>query len=272
MKVSKFDYISKRNKVIEVINDLMYDDETISSNSFSAGGYKKRFLEYKEDIKKIEKELKKRYNIDLYDFIHEYEDEVFSDHLFTQQNALYDTLLYSYNKNKGILYGIKLSETDAVEHLIKYRYSYHNYDMGKRYLLQSYGSMKKYFYEAANNLLEALIVPEYDDGDVAYLFNSNITKEKVNKNKDKCSIIKHDDNGSTIFISIKLLLNLIFDKSVSISEFEKAVDLDLNHQEIEHEFKDDILIAYFGNPSKNYNFDEIKKELEFKFDVNNYNV
>lgn len=161
MKVDKFGYMAEKDKVLDVIYNLMHSEFEIHSGSFNARFYMKTNKEADEDIKKIKDELKKKYNLNLDDFFNKYHEEIYKDPKFIDWCAIVDYLLYSYDKKEGVLSGYHIYEGEINEYYIKYSYNYHKYDIGKKYILQNFGSMNAYYKETAKILIKSFLANNY---------------------------------------------------------------------------------------------------------------
>lgn len=262
MKIDKFEY--KKNKEI-VITTIYKISNKIDQRSFT-NYYINNYVEVKNDIKILENELKKQ-NFDLTKFFEKYKDEIYKDYDFTQVNGFYDSLLYYFDDKDGLLSGNKLLGSEDIEYVYKYKYGYYNYDMGKKFILQSFKTLKDYYKTTAKKFLLGLM-------DINY----SIDKKDIKK----LSIILPNNDSFILLIHLRILYSLLRYNKMSYSEFKnefkeiiKGSRFESNGDIIQ------ILIGdnYTGNviSQDKYNeiknkFDIIHKEILFKQDVKNFNL
>lgn len=253
MKIDKFSYKQGKEIIIDVI-DKLGDDKIIPSSSF-IDMYNKKISEMEKDIEIIKNELLKK-GINLFQFIGEHEASVFSDQDFCARDALMDTILYLYDNEKGILGGNKLIDSEEEEYFIKYKYGYYNYEMGLRYLLQSFDSLDDYYKFTANTILYSYINSHFG-GD----------KELINDS----SIIKEYTKGYTVYCDLELLYSNI-EIRTHYDNFVEEINEDL--KEISHVINNNILEIYIGYKNK-ISSRELKKitdELNLKSTAKKYNM
>ena len=211
-------YIRKFNKMNESHNydyDYVYElisdfiDEKILSISFTsyfdeAGDYHVEQL----------KNYLKNYNISLDIFMKENLEKILQDSLFTECCGFMDYLIYTYDKNFP-LSGQKCGD-DLYELEIKYEYGYQNYDLGRKYLLQSFDTVADFFIK----LIEYTIKDEgitddfykivKKDNNTVFLFIVESKQPKNLKIKQKVEI--SDNIIILIFSAEPVNTNDIFDK------------------------------------------------------------
>ena len=166
-----------------------------------------------------------------------------------------DSLLYYYDKKEGILSGIKMSDQNVEEFYFKYKYGYHTYDMGRRFLLQSYNDLNEYYEDTANKLIYSYLTAIW-----------GCDKEEA----DKCYVIKKYGNGYTIYAHLGIMQSFT---NSSLDDFKNEIRKDF----IDTKYKiiDDILQLFVG-----YNYhavsqkelDEIVDKLELRYNVEKYNI
>lgn len=256
MKVDKFEYKRVKRIIFDTMEELE-DDNIIEKGSFEEGYFRNDLKDIIPQIDFLKLELKKK-NIDLFEFIKEYEDKVFKDNEFVYDSALMDTILYTYDKNKGILQVNKLIDSQPEEYFIKYQYEYYNYDMGRRFILQSFDSMEDYYETTAKHLLYGYISNNYGVGeDVA----------------NDCSIIKKHGNGYTIYVHIRLLLNELELKSYTYDKFIDELESDMKPIPIKIQNGIlEIFIGYKFHKISDEELEDITSELESKFQAHKYNL
>lgn len=255
MKIDKFDYKQTKDIILNTISEL--DDEgEISTGNFQFGYYKNKLAYIREDIKVVENKLKEQ-GIDLYKFIKKYEKEVFDDSDFVSHDAFMDTLLYVYDKEKSILSGALMSDGDDKEYFVKYNYGYYTYDMGKRYLLQTYKTLNDYYKDTAENILYGYLN--------SYFGCSHDTIER-------CSVIKKYGDGYTIYAHLRALY---YEMKVD-DKYDNFVDeIDSDFKDIQHKIDHDILYIYINNDSHiitNSEAKEIKNNLDVAYQTSKYGL
>lgn len=255
MKVDKFDYKRYKDIVVDIIWKLMGTDR-IYAGSFNNGFYFKSLKDANEQLKIITDTLK-NFGVDLFDFIKKFEKEVFSDHSFTQSCAMMDYILYTYDKNKAELSGFKLKHSDLNEYYYKYSYGYYKYDMGKKYLMQSYDNLDDYFKDTAHKIIPSM------------LYDHRIDESKL---KDTFVVKKHK-NGYIAYCNLELLKNIFKgDFNLFIEDIESMEKMSKNSYLIIN----DNLLRIFINCEKEKisksEHDEIIDELDIKYKANMYNL
>jgi len=258
MKVDKFDYKKYKNIILDTIRDLD-DQEKIQIKSFTSKYYQLDFGDVKKQIKILIRDLQHQ-GVDLSKFMKDYKDQIYKDFDFVAHDAFLDSLLYWFDKEEGILSGLKLSDSYDEEFFIKYCYGYYNYDMGKRFILQSYNSLEEYYEETANRFLSGLFKRTFFD---------NVTPNII----ERCSIIRKYGNGYTIYAHLNALL-LEIKSGVSYDNFIKEIK-DILGRSNAYRIFDGILEIYIGykkNPITIEEFKEIQNDLDVNYQANLYNL
>jgi hypothetical protein len=223
------------NDVKEMIYDFMKANYIM--DSFTSGHYFRH--SGNEDVGMLRDYLKNK-GIILDKFMKDNWDIIIEDDFFISKNGFMDYLLYCYDK-KYPLSGNKMYEGDV---LTKYNYGYHNYDLGKKYILQNYTALKNYF----NKFIET------------YILSNQV---------DKNSYFIYDYDNSNVFLFI----------APSMSKIDsERLEEDFKMEPIE--IGDDIWFFNFGDLDINnedeladyYDYKEIVKELELKSNVKKYNL
>jgi len=149
-------------------------------------------------------------------------DEILEDPLFISANGFMDYLIYTYD-NSYPLSGNDCSD-DGEEIEIKFDYGYHNYDLGKKYLVQNFGTLSNYFEKYLTYKLEQLdinkdnyFIVKYDDDNV-FLFS--VPFVQLAKNTD--DNIKDMNSFKIKNISVYIFGKLDFIKNAT--ELEKYID------------------------------------------------
>lgn len=236
-------------KINEFANSDYYDYDEVKEyiGEFLDEEYFPSFSRYfnrdgNEDIAKLRKFLKE-YNIDLDKFMKDYLEKILDDDFFIYANGFMDYLIYCYDK-KYPLGGEEMRSVDDV--MVKFDYGYHKFNLGKKYILQTYESLGAYFEMAVDCLFtnklkeESYFINKYDNSNVFVFVAPSISGLDVNK-------ILHLFNGSETN-SFKLNSNVLF---IHLG------DLDI-------EDGDDL--------EKYYNYDEVVKELDFLATTKKYNL
>lgn len=263
MKIDKFEY--KKNK--DIVIDTIYELRTkIDQGSFT-NYYVNNYDYVKNDIKILENELKKQ-NFDLTEFFQKYKEEIYKDYDFIQVNGFYDSLLYYFDNENGILSGNKLLGSDDIEYVYKYKYGYFNYDMGKKFILQSFETLKKYYKTTAKKFLLAFI-------------STNISNKNAKDIVKKSSVILPNNDSFILIIHLRILYSLLNNK-LTYSDFKYNFKEDIKGSRFESD--DDIIQIligdnYTGNTVSQDKYNEIKnkfnityKEILFQQDVKNFNL
>jgi hypothetical protein len=269
MKIDRFSYKTGKELILDHIEDI---DDEIDNSSFNNGYYKRSYDDIKKNIELLEKILKED-GFNLREFFERYETQIFKDFDFTGHSAFMDTLLYWYDKDKGELAGMKLTDCSEIEYVIKYQYGYFNYDMGRRYILQSYPTMEDYYNVTAHKLLIGILWPDYSSTLTDDEFN--LDRGNAIKIAERCSIIKKHGEGYGIFVHLKsLYLELSKTTKSNIKYKEFIINLKQDLSNIPFKIYDDILEIMIGYDKSKYELDseEINKELEIVYQANLYNL
>lgn len=261
MNIDKFEYKAQKDKIISLIGELI-DDDIIPGVSFNFGYYKRNYDSIEEEYIKKTKELLSKNGIDLDKFFSQFKKQIYKDWQFTAVNAFYDSLLYYYDNKNGLLGGYKLSESEDKEYFIKYSYGYFNYDMGKKFILQSFNNLEDYYKETAERFLKGMS----DKKDI-------IPRDKL----DLCSITKKYDNCYTIYVNLKYAYTF-FDfsgpyKNYNYDRFIIEIKKDLGNTN--YRIFDHILSIFIGcrnNKISLKEFDEIKDELNMRYEASKFNL
>jgi len=271
MKVEKFDYNKTKNLIIDTISDIE-EEYDVENGNFQFGYYKKTYDEVKKDIDILISELKKN-GVNLSDFFKLYKNEIYKDYNFESHSAFMDAILYYFDKDKGILSGVKLEDSNEFEFLIKYKYGYYNYDMGKKFILQSYDDMDAYYQDTAEKLLLGLLSPE-GRNNIGDEFTG--TKDNAENIVEKCSIVKQYDNGFTIFIHLKSFMTELSKYSMAKYDYSMFVDtLESDIDPIPYRIFDDLMQIFIGYTVHKISLEEfnsIKNELDVNYQSNIYNL
>lgn len=267
MKIEKFNYKKGKDLIFDTIYELSHIGK-IEKGSFNINYFKKEYVDIKKEIKLLIDELKEK-NFDLMRFIEEYEDEVFKDFDFISNDAFMDTILYTYDKNKADLGGLKLIDSSEIEYVFKYKYGYYSFDMGKRYILQSFNTLDDYYKATANNFLLGLLSPDYSSTSIG-IFNKKNALDII----ERCSIVKQYDKGYTIYVHLEHLYIEVSKKDrITYDEFVKDIENDISP--ISHRIFENILEIFIGYRKKEITlreFDEIKNKLDIYYQAKRYNI
>lgn len=214
--------------VKELIDEFMYENGI--GDSFSSGHYFKE--PGGEHVSMLEDYLKQK-GISLDKFMKDNMNEIMKDRFFVSKNGFMDYLVYCYNKKHYLNGGPMIDDITT-----KYKYSYHNYDLGRAYLKQNFESLGSYF-------------EEYLD------------KEFINNKIDKNLYYyeKYDNSNVFVFIADKKAIELeILDDGFEI--VDGVYFFNLGTLGIKNE---DELAEYFD-------YKEIVDDLELRANAKNYNL
>lgn len=256
MKVDKFDYKRIKRVIFDTMEELE-EEEIIQKGSFEEGYFRNDLKDIQPQINFLITELKKK-GVDLYGFIKEYENKVFDDGDFIYDSALMDTILYTYDNKKGILQATKLIDSQPEEYFIKYQYEYYKYDIGRRFILQSFDTIEDYYKATAKNLL------------YGYLSNDYGADEEI---ASDCSVVKKYGNGYTIYVHLALLFKELELASYTYDEFVDGLisGLDPIPNKIQNGILE-IFIGYKFHKISNEELKDITSDLESKFQAHKYNL
>lgn len=238
-------YIKKINELFKVLDpdaNYNYDDvkelidEFMDENgimgSFSSGHYFKE--PGGEHVSMLDDYLRKR-GISLDKFMKDNMDEIMDDNFFVSHNGFMDYLLYCYDK-KYYLSGGPMHD----DIITKYRYGYHNYDLGKAYIKQNYESLSDYFEEYLDR--------EFSDNKI---------------DKDLYHFEKYDNSNIFVFVADQKAIDILDDSNNKGFEIGNGIYFfNLGTLGIENE--DEL--------AENFDYKEIVDELELKLNIKNYNV
>jgi hypothetical protein len=249
MKIHNFKYIDDK----EIVIDTIYDIEIKYYNISFSNMFNKNLDHIESEIKRLKKELNNR-NFDLDKFMLDNKDIILKDDDFINNNGFMDILLYQYFKDDVSLSGYKLEDQNDEEFYIKYTYGYHNYNLGRKFILQSFDSIDDYFKETSEKFLNGL-------SDLNYIKDKNIIKY--------FSEIKNISNCYVVFISIPLLYKYAFnnnnDNIVSLLQLNNTL----------YSIKNDILVCYIGNNKVHIPdslFNKITEDIYIKYQMLKYNL
>lgn len=256
----KYDYHEVRNIINHYINKY-------NSRSFMSGDYYKQ--NYNQDIQNFKKYML-AVNIDFDIYMKEYHTEIFNDDDYINCCGFMDALLYSYNNQhplSGNLLIEREDESSECEHITKYYYGYQDYDLGLKYILQSYATLNDFYFACAEHFCKAVFTSES-----AYLTHCNI-KEEDFKQFSKTVRFK---NCSVCIIDLKILHEFVIDEYSTIYEkfienFEMLVKPSIMEKDwcLEYfgaDMKQIDIIKMIGDPRK------YKEDIDFRFTANKYNL
>lgn len=200
--------------IIDIIVNYVYNNKL--DDSFSGGKYYRSNV--KKDIADFKEYLKER-GIDCDEFFKLYKKKIFSDKFFIGTCGFLDALLYSYDKSNPIGGGYELisleNESSECEHIIKYNYNYHEYELGKNYILQSYKTLENFFFGCAEWYWKELF---QSDNSVIYE-NEWIRKFDFEKNHKLFMMSIKLSNGAISFINLNHMYDLVCNKNVNYDTF-----------------------------------------------------
>lgn len=209
-------------------------------------------------------------NLNFQTFYKEYKEEILRDTRFTSDGYFMDFFLYHFDK-QYTLGGQSLYDGEIDEHVIKYKYGWYKYDLGKQYILQTYSSLEEYFYETAKCFIFSMLVGneirnEFQSGLIG-IGNSDILHIP-----DFCSIVKKENGYTALIIHLELFLTLLEKfKEPNISLLE-LLQKDLKKMHIYHYYEGNYLILFFGKNEGRIKLPKEAEELEMKYSANKYNL
>ena len=162
-------------------------------------------------------------------------NRILKDENFVSNNGFYDYLVYKYD-NSHPLSGNLLSDSGDIDEdiVIKFDYGYHNYDLGRKYILQSFDTISDYYEMYINTKMKDLdikkekyIIRKLDDRNV-FLFTTDPYGEGTG------GYFREQIQGSDIVGMLKIgkVLILSFGK-IEIDEDELLKDYDDILEELE---------------------------------------
>ena len=246
-----------------IIDDYLENNPGLKVN-FSFGRYYKQ--NYHADIRAFKSYMKSK-NIDFDRFIKMHRNRVFSDEFFVETSGFLDALLYEYDKNYPIGGNYELIELEkynpVCEHIMKYDYGYHTYELGKNYILQTYDTLNDFFFACAQWKHKELF-----DSDYSNLLGRNdwdlITGDyDFAKNYEKFLTPIKLSEGALCFVNLKKM----FDITSRIKYFKEFAGVFIKHTEPQAaNIEEGWCAFYFG-------FIEINEFLSnVSIDINNPDI
>lgn len=263
----KFTYKEQSKKILDIIGDFIEDNGL-------KGSFTNHFKD-KNTNKEINELLKilRTNNCDFQVFYQDYKEEILKDHGFIGDGYFLDLLLYKF-EDKYTIGGLSLDESELDEHVIKYKYGYYKYDLGKKYILQSYPTLEDYFYQTAKCFISSMLVGNE-------IRNKLQRGLKIMNNSDALKItetssIEQEENGySALIINMNIFMKMLYP---FIEDDVDILDLffdDLKKMNIYNYFEKNkkYLVLFFGSNYGKIELPEDKlEELELKYSVIEYNI
>ena len=105
------------------------------------------------------------------------------------------------------------SYQDKFDKIFKYNYGYQNYDLGRKYILQTYKNLGDYFYDAAKTYISSAL-----SGDMSSLSYdvSNLTNDEAKNIEKEVTFVKKVDNFSILVINVKVLVEKLNIKNIEV--------------------------------------------------------
>ena len=150
-KQKDFEYKTQSTKVLDLIEDFMIENEYLK------GSFTNRFKvqDSDKDIHRLIDFLREK-GCDFQIFFEDYKDQILKDQRFTSDGYFMDLFLYHFDDNVPIG-GNLLEDSEPDEHVIKYKYGYYKYDLGKQYILQTYDTLEEYFFRTADDFIISML-------------------------------------------------------------------------------------------------------------------
>jgi hypothetical protein len=273
IKQKEFDYKSQSVKVLNLIEDFMIENEHLK------GSFTNRFKEQNTD-KEINKLLDflKENGVDFQVFFQDYKNEILKDHRFNSDGYFMDLFLYHFDDIVPI--GGNLLEDSAFdEHVIKYQYGYYKYDLGKKYILQTYNTIEEYFFETAKCFIMSILSGNEIRNELQIGLKGMGNSDAL-KVEDSCSLVRKEHGYSALIIIVDIFLRALEQFKEPGADLLKLLltDLEGNRKgtdKIYHYFADNkkYLVLFFGRNEGRINlpYEELE-EVELKYDASRYNL
>lgn len=263
LKQKDFSYKTISNKYLDIIDDFITDNNL-------KGCFYNNFREQNTD-KQIHNLIDtiRSNNLDFQVFFQDYKNQILDDTRFTSDGYFMDFFLY-YFDSKYTLGGQSLEDGEIDEHVVKYKYGWFKYNLGKEYILQSYKSLEEFFYETAKCFIFSMLV----GNEIRNEFQLGLTglgNSDVLHIPDTCSIVKKEQGYTALIIHLKLFFSLL-DKFKEDMDLLKLLEEDLKKMQIYHYFDGDYLILFFGKNEGKIKLPKEAGELDMKYHANKYNL
>jgi hypothetical protein len=169
------------------------------------------------------------------DLFMRYKDEVLSDYNFTNNNAIFDILLYVvYGSENHMLAGFQLSESDISDKYIRYSYGVLKNYWGIKFILQSYRSIDSYLKELADEFYKVLCSDE--------LYNIHISPEQAKLANHYLTVDKIENGYRVEFTIDNYIQNVLSEnsktKNITSVDIQKELE---DHLGKEYVHKDESL-------------------------------
>jgi len=179
-------------------------------------------------------------------FYREYREKILKDFNFTMHGFFMDYVLYHFDKDYP-LGGNTLDDGEPDEKLIKYYYGYYKYDLGEKFILQSYPDMEDFYYDVAKNFIYDLSTG--DSIRSSFRSITTIPPKEAKKIQSICSETKKYDTYSVVFLNTNFFYKMIeffIDDNKTILDVKKAFEKDINSFDIEYLEPTENMILIFG--------------------------
>lgn len=263
----EFTYKEKSKKILNIIGDFI-------ENNGLEGSFTNHFKE-KDSDKEIDKLLKilRDNNCDFQIFYQDFKDEILKDHYFTGDGYFLDLLLYKF-EDRYPIGGLSLDENELDEHVIKYKYGYYKYDLGKKYILQTYSTLEDYFYQTATCFISSMLVGNEMRNKLQMGLN-NVSNSAALNITEKSSVVQKENGYTALIIDMKIFMSILqpfIEKNVNILDF-LFDDLKLSNIYNYFESNEKYLILFFGKNHGTIKLPEEELEdLEIKYSASKYNI
>lgn len=225
------------DKFKDLIGTFM-ENADIKTGSFDDNRYFKENGE--KDIKQL-KDFFRVFGYNLDELMRKYKQEIMKDDFFVANCGFLDYLLYTYDKTYEL--GGGFGRNEPSDTVVRYFYGYQNYNLGKIFIKQQFGTFQKFYRECAE------VLPYY-------LFTYQQIGNGGIENYDKNSTVL--DKGS-FFVSFIHLKGMNW--QAEFMSYEAFInEIKDNVKDINYKIVNDNLLAGFG---ENINLDKVsQKEIE----------
>ena len=274
-KQKDFEYKAQSVKVLNLIEDFMIENEYLK------GSFTNRFKvqDSDKDIHRLLDFLKEN-GVDFQVFFQDYKNEILKDDRFTGDGYFIDLFLYHFDDSVPIG-GNLLEDGTLDEHVIKYQYGYYRYDLGKKFILQTYDTIEDYFFHTAQYYIVSILSGNEIRNELQRGLKGMGNSDALKVEED-CSLVKKEHGYSALIIVVELFLNALEKfKEPGVDLLEILLkDLKGNKKgkgksEIYNYFADNnkYLVLFFGRDEGRIKlpYEELE-ELELKYTANKYNV
>ena len=184
--------------LIDIIDHFIETESTISAMSFDLGG----FALSSEATGKLEHFLNNTEypaGKTILETIKDNKEEILSSSEFTQNNGIYDMILYiAFKGMEHYLSGISLSERSQYDICFRYSYGVHKTLWGREMISQSYSKPLDFYEEVAENINKLFIEDDSYGAITGDIFDNKVTDKDfennvvINEATKKIDLTKYD--------------------------------------------------------------------------------